>query len=93
MEELRQCVFFDASDREQACEPYRTRLHNGNEIYCPRCRNNKHYWSKRSSTDLRAYGYRLRLRSARMTEWVGGAREKVVNLMTKEMRVGRRRNG
>ena len=88
--EPRICVFYDPSDKDQACEPYRTTLQNGDEIYCARCRANKHYWQKKHASDLRAYSYRLRFRSARLTEWVGGAREKVVTLMTKEMRVRRR---
>lgn len=51
------------------CEPYKTRLHNGMEIYCPRCRAHAHRWMNEKQDVIDRYGDRLRYNSVRLQTW------------------------
>ena len=75
----RQCVNFDEAMGDKACQPYRSILRNGDEVYCPRCRQNKHHWLKQPIARLRAYGYTLRYRSKRVVAWGEAARPRKVD--------------
>lgn len=74
--DYRQCINFDEDMGEKACQPYRTILRNGDEVYCPRCRQNKHGWLKRPAKDLQDYGFTLRFRTRRISTWGAVERKK-----------------
>lgn len=67
-DEVRHCRY-EKLKAYDPCEPYKTRLKNGMQIYCPRCRAHAYRWTKRKSDEVSRYGDRLRYNAVRLMTW------------------------